>query len=77
MRGELRHLPPTLLHSAKLDVLAASDHAFAERLRQSSIALEMRFFPSTVHGIPRAVGRVSAADRAVVAAGAWLRGLFR
>lgn len=73
LRGDLSRLPPTLLHIAELDVLAAENHAFAERLRQSGVALEMQVFPGTVHGFLRAVGRVGAADRAVAAAGAWLR----
>ena len=73
LRGDLSRLPPTLLHIAELDVLAAENHAFAERLRHSGVALEMQVFPGTVHGFLRAVGRVGAADRAVAAAGEWLR----
>lgn len=73
LRGELSRLPPTLLHIAELDVLASENHAFAERLRRAGVALEMQVFPGTVHGFLRAVGRVGAADRAVAAAGEWLR----
>ena len=73
LRGELSRLPPTLLHVAELDVLAAENHAFAERLRRSGVELEMQVFPGTVHSFLRAVGRVGAADRAVAAAGTWLR----
>jgi len=73
IRGDLSVLPPTLLHIAELDVLCAENLAFAEKLRQSGVSLEMQSFPGTVHGFLRALGRVGAADRAVEAAGAWLR----
>jgi acetyl esterase len=73
LRGDLSRLPPTLLHIAELDVLAAENHVFAERLWQAGVALEMQVFPGTVHGFLRALGRVGAADRAVGAAGEWLR----
>jgi acetyl esterase len=76
MRGDLSVLPPTLLHIAELDVLCAENLAFAEKLRQAGVSLEMQSFPGTVHGFLRALGRVGAADRAVEAAGAWLRGRF-
>lgn len=76
MRGDLSALPPTLLHIAELDVLAAENHAFAERLRSAGVSLETQAFPGTVHGFLRALGQVGAADRAVEAAGAWLRAQF-
>ena len=76
MRGDLSVLPSTLLHIAELDVLCAENLAFAERLRRASVPLETQVFPGTVHGFLRALGRVGAADRAVEAAGAWLRGRF-
>ncbi|MFN3448303.1 MAG: alpha/beta hydrolase fold domain-containing protein [Roseococcus sp.] len=73
MRGDLSVLPPTLLHIAELDVLASENFAFAEKLRHAGVALEMQAFPGTLHGFLRALGRVGAADRAVAAAGEWLR----
>lgn len=76
LRGELSTLPPTLLHIAELDVLASENSAFAEKLRNAGVSLEMQAFPGTVHGFLRALGQVSAADRAVAAAGAWLRARF-
>lgn len=76
LRGDLSVLPPTLLHIAELDVLAAENLAFAEKLRQAGVSLEMQTFPGTVHGFLRALGRVGAADRAVEAAGAWLKARF-
>jgi acetyl esterase len=76
IRGDLSSLPPTLLHIAELDVLCAENLAFAERLRQAGVSLEMQTFPGTVHGFLRALGHVGAADRAVALAGGWLRARF-
>lgn len=76
LRGDLRTLPPTLLHIAELDVLASENLAFAERLRNAGVRLDMQTFPGTVHGFLRALGRVSAADRATTTAGTWLRERF-
>ena len=76
IRGDLGILPPTLLHIAELDVLCAENLAFAEKLRQAGVSLEMQTFPGTVHGFLRALGQVGAADRAVEAAGAWLKARF-
>lgn len=76
MRGDLSALPPTLLHIAELDVLASENYAFADRLREAGVSLEMQAFPGTVHGFLRALGQVGAADRAVAAAGAWLSARF-
>ena len=69
-------LPPTLLHIAELDVLCAENLAFAEKLRQAGVSLELQTFPGTVHGFLRALGHVGAADRAVALAGDWLRARF-
>ncbi|MFL1462828.1 alpha/beta hydrolase [Roseococcus sp. DSY-14] len=72
LRGDLSVLPPTLLHVAELDVLASENHAFAEKLRQAGVKLELEVFPGTVHGFLRAQGRVGATDRATAAAASWL-----
>ena len=76
IRGDLSSLPPTLLHIAELDVLCAENLAFAEKLRQAGVSLELQTFPGTVHGFLRALGHVGAADRAVALAGDWLRARF-
>lgn len=76
LRGDLTRLPPTLLHVAELDVLLSENLAFAERLRGAGVDVEMEVFRGTVHGFLRALGHVGAADRAVEAAGAWLRARF-
>lgn len=76
MRGDLSVLPPTLLHIAELDVLCAENLAFAEKLRAVGVSLETQVFAGTVHGFLRALGRVGAADRAVEAAGVWLKARF-
>lgn len=70
--ADLRGLPPTLLHVAELDVLAAENHAMAARLREAAVDLTFALFPGTAHGFLRAVNHVAAARRAVAEAGAWL-----
>jgi acetyl esterase len=76
LRGDLSALPPTLLHIAELDVLAAENLAFAERLRNAGVSLDMQTFPGTVHGFLRALGHVPAADHATTTASTWLRTRF-
>jgi acetyl esterase len=76
LRAELSGLPPVLLHIAELDVLASENFAMAERLRAAGVELEMQCFPGTLHGFLRGCGHVGAADRAVAAAGEWLRARF-
>jgi acetyl esterase len=73
LRGDLRGLPPCLIHIAELDVLASENHAMAEKLRAAGVPVESQVFPGTVHGFLRALGHVGAADRAVAAGGDWLR----
>ena len=73
LRADLRGLPPVLLHVAALDVLAAENHAMAEKLRAAGIGLECETFPGTAHGFLRALNHVGAARRAVSQAGEWLR----
>ena len=73
VRGDLRGLPPVLLHVAELDVLAAENHAMAARLRDAGVEVQSRLFPGTAHGFLRAVNHVGAAREAVAEAGAWLK----
>ena len=73
VRGDLRGLPPVLLHVAELDVLAAENHAMAARLRDAGVEVQSRLFPGTAHGFLRAVNHVGAAGEAVAEAGAWLK----
>ena len=77
LRGDLRGLPPVLLHVAELDVLAAENHAMAARLRDAGVEVQSRLFPGTAHGFLRAVNHVSAAREAVAEAGAWLKRVLR
>jgi len=73
LRADLRGLPPVLLHVAALDVLAAENHAMAEKLRAAGVGLECETFPGTAHGFLRALSHVGEARRAVSQAGEWLR----
>jgi acetyl esterase len=72
LRADLAGLPPTLLHVAELDVLAAENLAFAAKLRAAGVPLSFEMFRGTAHGFLRAVNHVAAARRAVALAGAWL-----
>ncbi|MGG5820815.1 alpha/beta hydrolase [Falsiroseomonas sp. HW251] len=73
LRGDLRGLPPVLLHIAELDVLAAENHAMAAKLREAGVAVESRVFPGTAHGFLRGANHVTAAREAAAEGGAWLR----
>jgi acetyl esterase len=73
LRAELAGLPPCLLQIAELDVLASENHAMAARLRAAGVAVQAETWPGVVHGFLRAVGHVGIAQRAVAAAGEWLR----
>jgi acetyl esterase len=73
---QLGGLPPVLLHIAELDVLAAENHAMAERLRAAGVAVETRLFPGTAHGFLRALAHVGASRQAAADGGAWLARRF-
>jgi acetyl esterase len=73
LKGDLRGLPPVLLHIAELDVLAAENRAMAARLSEAGVEVQSRLFPGTAHGFLRAVNHVGAAREAVAEAGAWLK----
>lgn len=72
LRGDLRGLPPCLVHYAELDVLASESEAMADKLRASGVAVEQKMFAGVLHGFLRAMGHVAKADEAIADAGAWL-----
>jgi acetyl esterase len=72
LRADLRGLPPTLLHLAQLDVLAAENRAMAQKLREAGVALETREFAGCAHGFLRALNHVAKSREAAATAGAWL-----
>jgi acetyl esterase len=72
LRADVLGLPPTLLHVAELDVLAAENRAMARRLRDAGVALEAREFAGCAHGFLRALDHVAKSREATAAAGAWL-----
>ena len=73
LRGDLRGLPPCLVHYAELDVLAAENAAMAAKLSAAGVAVETRMFPGVLHGFLRAQAHVAKARAAVADGGAWLR----
>jgi len=76
LRGDLKGLPPVLLHIAELDVLAAENLAMGKRFVAAGVALEQEVFPGTAHGFLRALNHVAKARDAVAKAGAWLSQRF-
>ena len=74
--ADLAKLPPCLMHVAELDVLASENDAMAKRLREAGVTVESTTFPGVLHGFLRAMNHVSATDRAIAEAGAWLRRTF-
>jgi len=73
LRADLKGLPPVLLHVAELDVLASENLAFAGRLREAGVPIDLEVFPGTAHGFLRAVNHVGVARRAAGLGGAWLK----
>ena len=73
MRADLRGLPPVLILLAELDVLRSEGEAFAGKLREAGVQVEIEIYPGLVHGFLRATTMVRKARDAVVRAGEWLQ----
>ena len=73
MRADLRGLPPTLILLAELDVLRSEGEAFAAKLREAGVAVEVETYSGLVHGFLRATTMVQKARDAVARAGDWLQ----
>lgn len=52
-RGDLVGQPPTLVHVAERDVLTPTAHAYARRLHEAGVPVEVVVFPGVEHGFWR------------------------
>lgn len=66
-------LPPTLLYVAELDPLRDEGLAFADRLVDAGVPVEMRRDSAMLHGYLSAAGAVPSAAAALARAASWLR----
>jgi acetyl esterase len=73
MRADLRGLPPVLVLLAELDVLRSEGEAFAAKLREAGVDVEIETYKGLVHGFLRATTMVQKARDAVAKAGTWLQ----
>jgi acetyl esterase len=62
---DLRGLPPALVVTAEFDPLRDEGAAYAERLREAGVAVELRHYRGVVHGFLPMTAEVEIARRAV------------
>jgi acetyl esterase len=77
MLARLDRLPPTFQVVAQCDVLAAQNRAFAARLREAGVAVEVQEYAGATHSFLEAVSIADVADRALADSAAWLRRCLR
>ncbi len=73
--SSLAGLPPTLLITAGVDPIRDDGRAYAKRLKESSVAVEERHYPGTVHGFFLLAGVLEDGGDAIKQIGSWLRRL--
>jgi acetyl esterase len=73
LRGDLRGLPPVLVHLAELDVLRSEGEALVSKLRESGVSVETETFAGLLHGFVRATEFVGQARDAMGKAAAFIQ----
>jgi len=74
---DLAGLPPATILLASHDVLRDEGEAYARRLREAGVAVELVVWPGTVHGFVRWPAKVDAARAALARLGAAAQAAFR
>jgi acetyl esterase len=66
LRAEtVQRLPPALFICAEVDPLIDENRAYAEKLEQAGVPVELKIFPGMFHGFWRAGGVLADADKAI------------
>jgi acetyl esterase len=73
---DVRHLPPTAIHTAEFDPLRDEGHAYAQRLRSAGVQTIYRCHPGMIHLFYGMRGVIAYADAAFALMGADIRSLF-
>jgi acetyl esterase len=74
--ADVRHLPPTAIHTAEFDPLRDEGHAYAQRLRSAGVQTIYRCHPGMIHLFYGMRGVIGYADAAFALMGADIRSLF-
>lgn len=68
----LRGCPPTLVVTAQYDLLRDEGEAYAKRVAQEGVSVEMRRYEHVNHGFLHLVGLLPAADEAIEQIAGWI-----
>ena len=74
--ADVRHLPPTAIHTAEFDPLRDEGHAYAERLRSAGVQTIYRCHPGMIHLFYGMRGLIAYAGAAFALMGADIRQLL-
>jgi acetyl esterase/lipase len=72
LRGDLRGLPPTLVHVGGEELLLSDAESLARAAREAGVDVELRVFTGLFHDFHTFAGILAEADEALAEMGAWI-----